>query len=257
MSVTDKVDLVRQLIERLAQDSNETLKAVSLAIGKNETYLQQFVRYGKPQKGLPEDVREALGRKFGLAPDSFREGVSIPAAGRPAPPAPPIPAPAVSSDPRLDEVVVVAEVSADWRDRLEELAGDRRTRMMLPRDGRCPAGKRIAYLVADNAHRIFQQGTILIGVKPEDTDPPKDKDYVVAQVRRGKQLSRQILQIGHDPDDNLILWTRPADSPIPLPLKERRPPGLAEAPSEFEAKALVVELIEAVVLTAITGVGRA
>ena len=47
------------------------LKAASLAIGRNPTYIQQYLRYNKP-KELPERVRESLAREYHLDPKRLR-----------------------------------------------------------------------------------------------------------------------------------------------------------------------------------------
>jgi hypothetical protein len=46
-------------------------KRVSLAIGRNETYIQQYLTKNVP-KSLPESAREALGRHFNVDPGEFR-----------------------------------------------------------------------------------------------------------------------------------------------------------------------------------------
>lgn len=54
-------------------DKETTLKSVSVAIGKNHAYLQQFISRGVPRH-LPEQVRDALARFFNVPPDEFRSG---------------------------------------------------------------------------------------------------------------------------------------------------------------------------------------
>jgi Peptidase S24-like len=54
------MESARHLIDTRVRELGRTLKDVSLEIGLNETYLQQFVKYGKPKKGLPESARRAL-----------------------------------------------------------------------------------------------------------------------------------------------------------------------------------------------------
>lgn len=53
---------IRRLIDQRAQSLGISLKDLSLQLELNETYLQQFVKYGKPKKGLPENVRHALAK---------------------------------------------------------------------------------------------------------------------------------------------------------------------------------------------------
>lgn len=54
----------RRLIEAVAR-VGKTLAEVSKAIGRNHSYLQQFVKYGKPKK-LPEDERRAVATLLGI-----------------------------------------------------------------------------------------------------------------------------------------------------------------------------------------------
>lgn len=62
----------RYALLRLIAKAGSNLKAESLALGRNHAYLQQYIHKGTPQK-LPEDVRDALGRRFGVSPNIFRE----------------------------------------------------------------------------------------------------------------------------------------------------------------------------------------
>lgn len=50
---------VRATVERLARERGETLSALSRIIGRNDAYLQQFVKRGSPRR-LPEDARMRL-----------------------------------------------------------------------------------------------------------------------------------------------------------------------------------------------------
>lgn len=60
------MESVRTLIEHRAEALGITLQALSEELGLNPTYMQQFVRYGKPKKGLPEAVRHKLAERLGL-----------------------------------------------------------------------------------------------------------------------------------------------------------------------------------------------
>jgi hypothetical protein len=62
------MDSVRKLIEQRADELGFNLKQLSLDLGLNDAYFHQFVRYGKPKKGLPEVVRNALAEKLKLDP---------------------------------------------------------------------------------------------------------------------------------------------------------------------------------------------
>lgn len=56
----------RQRLERLAQERRVSLSRLSRLIGKNTSYLQQFVRRGSPRK-LEESDRRTLARFFGVS----------------------------------------------------------------------------------------------------------------------------------------------------------------------------------------------
>jgi hypothetical protein len=64
-------DPVRALLTRLARAKGKSLRALSKAIGRNPTYLQQFLRLHVPE-ALPEQVRTALARELDVEPDAFR-----------------------------------------------------------------------------------------------------------------------------------------------------------------------------------------
>ena len=52
-------DEIRALIEQRADQCGESLASLSQIIGRNDAYLQQFVRRGTPKR-LPEDARLKL-----------------------------------------------------------------------------------------------------------------------------------------------------------------------------------------------------
>ncbi len=60
-----RLDPVRRRLLGLVEANDTNLKAVSLAIGRNHAYLQQFLRRQRPQL-LAEDDRRALARHFGI-----------------------------------------------------------------------------------------------------------------------------------------------------------------------------------------------
>ncbi|NGM18456.1 hypothetical protein G3576_00405 [Roseomonas stagni] len=69
-------DPVRARILDAARDRRLGLKALSLRLGRNPSYLQQFVARGTPKR-LPEDLRQALATMLGLPEAALRpEGAS-------------------------------------------------------------------------------------------------------------------------------------------------------------------------------------
>ena len=61
MSVVD----ARQALKRVAQERGESLSGLSVFVGRNRAYLQQFVERGSPKK-LPEKERNLLARYLGV-----------------------------------------------------------------------------------------------------------------------------------------------------------------------------------------------
>lgn len=52
-------DEVRATIQRVAAERGESLLSLSVKLGKNEAYLQQFIKRGTPKR-LPEEERLKL-----------------------------------------------------------------------------------------------------------------------------------------------------------------------------------------------------
>ncbi|HYC63999.1 MAG TPA: S24 family peptidase [Reyranellaceae bacterium] len=72
MEQARKMDAPRKLlVDTLAQRPDLDLKKLSLAIGRNHAYLQQFLMRGSPRE-LPEAARHALAPLLGVSPDDLR-----------------------------------------------------------------------------------------------------------------------------------------------------------------------------------------
>jgi SOS-response transcriptional repressor LexA len=72
MDTARKMDAPRKLlVDTLAQRPDLDLKKLSLAIGRNHAYLQQFLMRGSPRE-LPEAARHALSPLLGVSPDDLR-----------------------------------------------------------------------------------------------------------------------------------------------------------------------------------------
>lgn len=63
------------LVDTVAQRPDLDLKKLSLSIGRNHAYLQQFLMRGSPRE-LPEGARHALAPLLGIAPDDLRSYAS-------------------------------------------------------------------------------------------------------------------------------------------------------------------------------------
>lgn len=70
--ITPPLDQARRNLLRLVKEHGMDLSEVSKKIGRNHAYLQQYVKYGVPQK-LPEKVRIELARVFQVDPDIFKD----------------------------------------------------------------------------------------------------------------------------------------------------------------------------------------
>lgn len=64
-------DPVRLLILRRASEMGRDLKSLSLEIGMNHAYLQQFIHRGVPKR-LPEDARNKLAKAISVEPNDLR-----------------------------------------------------------------------------------------------------------------------------------------------------------------------------------------
>lgn len=73
-------DRIRQLVRKRVADLRLSLAEVSLKIGRNHAYLQQFLERGVP-RDLPEKIRPALATILQVDESALRAGAD----GRPAP----------------------------------------------------------------------------------------------------------------------------------------------------------------------------
>ena len=70
-----RLDPVRRRLLQLLAMKGSTLQAASIAMGRNDAYLQQFVHRGTP-KILAEDDREILAEHLGCRPELLKHGRS-------------------------------------------------------------------------------------------------------------------------------------------------------------------------------------
>jgi SOS-response transcriptional repressor LexA len=80
MVASQPEDRIRQLVRKRVADLRLSLAEVSLKIGRNHAYLQQFLERGVP-RDLPEKIRPALAAVLGLEESALRAGADA----RPAP----------------------------------------------------------------------------------------------------------------------------------------------------------------------------
>ena len=69
------IDDARTTLERLCSERGESLAGLSRLLGRNDAYIQQFLRKGSPRR-LPEAERRTLARYFAI-PDSMLGGPAV------------------------------------------------------------------------------------------------------------------------------------------------------------------------------------
>ncbi len=74
-----KLDPQRRLVQELVARRGLDLKTVSLAIGRNHAYLQQYLKRGKPRR-LPEEARRAFAALFEVDQEALAHGEEVPLA---------------------------------------------------------------------------------------------------------------------------------------------------------------------------------
>ena len=65
------MDDVRRLVLDKSKDLDITMKAMSKAVGMNETFIQQFIKRGTPRY-LPEEIRHKLAKVIGVSEERLR-----------------------------------------------------------------------------------------------------------------------------------------------------------------------------------------
>ncbi len=75
-------DPVRKLVHERLRAVRVTMKEASAYVGRNQSYLHQFLLRGSPRI-LPEEVRHALASLLGVPEGSLRSGLPLPPPPRP------------------------------------------------------------------------------------------------------------------------------------------------------------------------------
>jgi phage repressor protein C with HTH and peptisase S24 domain len=167
------MDAVRELILREAKKPGRSLKRLSLDIGRNETYLQQFIRKGSPERLDEVDRRKLAGI---LAVDEIELGApagELQAAARPAQNA------RVAGNVQLGAVIPAYGHAVGGSDGEFILNGNKIADLLAPPS---LAGVRDAYavyVVGDSMEERYQAGEAVF-VNPRL--PVRRGDYVVAQI---------------------------------------------------------------------------
>lgn len=72
-----KAEAIRELVRQRIEALGTPLAGLSRAVGKNHSYLYQYVTVGKPRT-LPEPVRDLLAPLIGLTPSDLKADVEAP-----------------------------------------------------------------------------------------------------------------------------------------------------------------------------------
>ena len=182
MDTARKMDAPRKLlIDTLAQRPDLDLKKLSLAIGRNHAYLQQFLMRGSPRE-LPEAARHALSPLLGVSPDDLRsyappsgDGGRLAADLRPAAPvraAERADLPIYASTEGGGGIIVVTSEPVDFVRRPEPL--------LSVRDGYG------CYMIGETMSPAYEQGDLLL-VNPGKPVRPGDDCVFVRDQADGTQ----------------------------------------------------------------------
>jgi phage repressor protein C with HTH and peptisase S24 domain len=171
------MDPVRALILEKSQAPGGSLAAWSKAVGKNPTYLQQFITKGSPQK-LPEDVRRELARLLNVSEDLLRvapEGGDA-AKGAKAP---------SQTNARMGGAVALGGTvpayghAAGGKDGQFILNGNRISDILAPPSIQDVRGAFAVYVAGNSMEPRYHAGEAVF-VNPKL--PVRPNDYVVAQI---------------------------------------------------------------------------
>lgn len=169
------MDHVRELILRLAEERDTDLKALSLGIGRNHAYLQQFVKRGTP-KELPENTRYALAEL--LQVDQRQLIVHKPAQDRRNEQGGSANARVGSVTP-LDYWLPAYGQAVGGKDGQFVLNGNRVADVLAPPSLRGVPDAYAVYVVGDSMEPRYQAGEVVF-VNPRL--PVRSGNYVVAQI---------------------------------------------------------------------------
>jgi len=177
-------DPVRSVLLDLAVEQGRDWRDLSLAIGKNHAYIQQFIQRGSPRR-LPEEVREALGRELGVHPDIFKTGDRALLGYSPESQLTPVP--------NLGAIPVLGEVAAGvWRE-APVLEPDEHVHA-IP-DPRWPPDAQFALRVkGDSCDRFARDGDLVVAVHYMRALPPGD-DGMAALVERAEAAGRDCMVV--------------------------------------------------------------
>ena len=194
MAENKNLDPARRRLLDLAEKAGESLNALSLKLGKNRSYLENFVRKGSPRELAFED-RADLARLLNCAP----EQLVVEKRNRPFPKQsvagivePKLPSRdrghrADLYEPLTEPVFLIGRVQAGAWVESHRLPEEQWTRMDLPADPLFPGVPRYALRnVGESMNRECANGGIWVFVELQDLTGigPKPGDYVIVERKR-------------------------------------------------------------------------
>lgn len=197
------MESVRDFIAKTLEGKGISLYDASLQIGQNQTYLQQYVKYGKPKRGLPEHVREALAPIMDVPPDRLKQanGQERPSPFRVSARNGLIPVVGIVDAGDDDDFLFDGENITEERERPPALNG--------------VSGAFAVYVRGDSCEPKYQPGQLLY-VHP--TRPYRRGDWVVVRKLNGKGLIKRF--IGWDKGMLRLERLSPKQSEILVPKDE-------------------------------------
>lgn len=184
------MDPVRMLILEKSHAPGGSLAAWSKAVGKNTTYLQQFITKGSPQK-LPEDVRKKLARLMEVSEDLLRAASvgedTMP--GMPGLKEPSLTNAHMGGAVALGSTVPAYGHAAGGPDGQFILNGNRTKNIPAPPSVQGVPGAFALYVPGDTMEPRYHAGE---AVFVDPTRPVRPKDYVVATIQNEDDGTREV-----------------------------------------------------------------
>lgn len=226
-----KLDPIRERLLQLVDERGTSLAAASRVIGRNHSYLQQFIHRGTPRR-LAEDDRHKLANFFDIPEHELviRKGPATPQRIAATPEGRQV------REIQLGQVTVRAAVQAGEFEADMEWPHDRQYVVTVPIDKRYAHLTRFALEVRGlSMNQRYAEGAILICVPLAELERwPKNKERVIVQRRnRHGEIESTVKEIV-ETDGRIVLWPRSdhEDYQQPIPLQVSWV-DIPETPAEY------------------------
>ncbi len=210
-------DPVRETVRHLLRQNGIPMREASLAMGKNASYLQQFLTRGSPAT-LRRSDREVLAGLLGCTPSDLWPaepvGPEVPAYGRPA-----IPAGALLAEIPEIEVDAAAGGGTTGADNPPEIAHWRLPEDMLRHEGGVsPENLRILRARGDSMEPLVGEGDRLI--VDISRRVPGTGEMAVLWDGLGLVVKRLEAVTGSDPAELRLISANPVYEPYAVPVQD-------------------------------------